>query len=238
MNVPVVDAEVVREFMDKAEPFMDEGFVSSLSASLQKRTQQVSGLEVPWTHRWIWSPVSRRVTGTDRDRYQGVLETVWPEIVAGQVDQVIQRIEAWGDRPPWVMDWVTFWLHVHHPTWCWWARWVYQPENRTGAVTLILEDPAAWNPVSLEESYRQINEIGRFLEAVLSSTRRLSQVDDLYRPMVGLASVYAVYMFTMAAWKMTDEFTRVMPPFPVVVKTLLGLTRWEGKKIGAKSEPD
>ncbi|MCY0885785.1 MAG: hypothetical protein OWV35_07875, partial [Firmicutes bacterium] len=88
----------------------------------------------------------------------------------------------------------------------------------------------------LPEAYRLVQAGTAFVGEVLAATRRLRQVGEPYRPLLALAAVYGVYLFTMTAWKMSQEFTTLLPPFPAVLKTMLGLTRWEGRPRGPEGQ--
>ena len=42
-----------------------------------------------------------------------------------------------------------------------------------------------------------------------------------------LAAVYGVYMFTVLRMRMTQEFTRLVPPLPDLIRRLLGVYHLE-----------
>jgi hypothetical protein len=137
--------------------------------------------------------------------------------------------------PPWLWEWATFWLAAFWPEdFVWWSRWMFLPQTRTGAVALVLTDPEALTGQD-SQLYQLIVQAGRFTDQVMESQHRLSAVEPPYRHLVGLAMVYAVYLFTMTSWRLTEEFTHVLPSFPKVVTSLLGIQRWEGYGV-AKGE--
>ncbi len=226
---PIVDAEVLREFFEKAEDYLTEPYLLGLSHGLKTRTQSASELCTHWENLWDLAPAGRRVPDAERATWQPKLQPLVPLLIRGEAYQVVDRLSEFDEKPPWLMDWATFWCHVNNPEVTWWARWVYGIKSRTGSLALMVDDPGTL-AISDETVpvYRVVDQGFRFLKALLESTHRLVEIDEPYRPIVAAAVVYGVYMFTMASWKMTEEFTKVLPPFPMVVKTLLGLNRWEG----------
>lgn len=228
----VVDGEAVQEFLDKAEPLLEPPVQAALDAALHRRTDRVHREDIGWAARWALAPVSRRVSPAERLRWQPELEPIWALAAAGDGEGLLSRLAERPTAPDWLIDWATYWLNIYAPEWPWWGRWVYRREGGTGALPLVTGDLDGLRGAGLVEAYAAIRQDVRFLGSVLDSTRRLTAVSDEHRPLVALGAVYAVYMFTMAAWKLTEEFTRVFPPFPVVLQTLLGVRRWEAMERG------
>lgn len=227
---PIVDAEVLREFFEKAEIYLTEAYLLSLTHGLKTRTESASELSSHWASLWELAPAGRRVPDSVRVIWEPKLQPLIPLLRRGEAYPVVEQLSELGEAPPWLMDWATFWCHVNRPEATWWARWIYGIKSRTGSLALMVDDPGT---LAISEAsapvYHVVDQAFQFLKALLDSTHRLAEIDEPYRPIVAAAVVYAVYMFTMASWKMTEEFTKVLPPFPMVVKTLLGLNRWEGK---------
>lgn len=228
-KAPVVDAEVLREFFEKAEMFLTDSYLDTLAQGLRSRTQHASRLFSDWESLWSLAPAGRRVRDQERILWQPRLEPLLSQMAQGDSLAVIEHLTGFEDRPSWLLDWASFWGHVSVPESTWWARWVYGMQSRTGALALIVQDATA---LAIADEglvvYQAIDQAFQFLGSVLDNTHQLDRIDVPYRPIVATAVVYGVYMFTMASWKMTEEFTKVLPPFPMVVKTLLGLNRWEG----------
>jgi len=229
----VIDAPALTEFLDKAEAALGPSFLADLSASLEQRRGKLPGdlTDAAW---WRLAPVGRRVPPPERTRWTPVLAAWRDELAAGDAEAVLSRMAALPDCPQWLVDWATFWCHVTRPANPWWARWVYSAQTGTGALLLVVDDPRLVVRPTLSETYREMRRLADFMGAVLDSTGRLRDVSPSFRPMVALALVYGVYLFTMASWRMTREFTEILPPLPAVVKTLLGATRWEGSRLGTE----
>lgn len=233
----LIDAEALAEFLDKAEPFLPGQLQSSYGRALRHRTDSL-GRGIPDAMLWRLPPATRR-RPQEASRAAGErAERILAAARTGDAAGVLGMVEDWSDRPPWAVDWATFWLHSHWPERCpWWARWVYRPGERTGALLLVLSDAEGGLGTNLRETYSAIGQAEEFLGAVLASTRRLRHVEEAFRPTLALAAIYAVYMFTMASWRMTEEFTQVLPRFEVVVAKLLGIDhRWEASRIGAEGQ--
>lgn len=240
MKTPLIDAEAMGEFLDKAEPLLPEDFLRTLGERWKRLTDRLhgGGVAAEWPRLWDLTPATRRLAQPLRQTWQARAEELWPLVSAGTAEAALDRLASWGGETPlWLLDWATFWLHVADPERNpWWARWVYRPDGRTGALLLLLDEPDAFGGDGLGSTYQVMREALRFLAEVLASTRRLRATDETHRATVALASVYAVYMFTMAAWRMTTEFTQVLPPFPRVVSALVGIDRWEDSQLGGKGQ--
>lgn len=233
---PIVDAEVLREFFEKAETFLTESYLDALARGLRSRTHEAPRLLANWETLWNLAPAGRRVPDKERSWWQPRLEPLLVPMARGESQVIVEGLEKYDERPSWLLDWATFWCHVSVPESTWWARWVYGMQSRTGSLALIVQDATALTVAEDRVTvYQAIDQAFQFLGSVLDNTHQLDPIDAPYRPIVAAAVVYGVYMFTMASWKMTEEFTKVLPPFPVVVKTLLGLNRWEGNYSGPKS---
>ncbi len=227
---PLVDAEVLREFLDKAEPFLNDAYLEKTSSDMAERSRSVQQQFPDWPELWDLAPATRRLSQEERSLWRPRAEALLPLVRDGRVEEALEQAAELPGRPKWLVDWATFWAHLERPERVWWARWVYAPGPQTGALLLLLDNPGVLKAGdALRDTYVRVGEAVRFLEAVLESTRSLTPVAAEFRAPVTLATVYAVYMFTMASWKLTEEFTQVLPPFPVVVRVLLGLNRWEGK---------
>lgn len=225
----VVDAEAVREFLDRGEQAFPQPEWARLAATLAARRRQAREVFSSRDGRWSRAPAAIRLSEEERQGWEERLEPHLDAIEAGDAVGFLRAV-APGEPPPWVVDWGTYWISCLFPDRTWWARWLYLPGPRTGALPLIVEEPAALEAdPTLLGRYARVEQGVAFFGEVVASWRRLPQVPDPDRGMVGLALVYAVYLFTMAAWRMTTEFTQVLPPFPAVVRSLLGLKRWEEK---------
>ncbi len=237
MSVPLIDAQVLQEFLDKAEPLLSEADLRAIGDCMQRRTGALLAGDTDVAEALRQAPATRRLQARDLGGWDDRLREIWPQLRQGDADGALLRLCEREEPPPWIVDAATFWLHAASPAENpWWARWVLERRRRTGAILLLLDDPGALAEGGTAQAYVDLRQAVQFLTEILAATRRLRPVAQPYRATVALAAVYAVYMFTMASWRMTDEFTQVMPPFPGVVASLLGVARREVRCVGGEGE--
>lgn len=120
-------------------------------------------------------------------------------------------------------------LHFADPERFWlWARWMWDPEARTGSLPLLMVDGFDFSGTDAGAVYLRV---GAATAAVLATA------DDLgFRRMraspfaidVYLAAIYGIYLYTVTRLRMTQEFNRVIPQLPDLVRRLLGVYRLDG----------
>ncbi|MHB1953945.1 MAG: hypothetical protein ACYCOU_09355 [Sulfobacillus sp.] len=238
MMTPVIDAEAVKEFLDKAEPFLTSDMLHRWDVTLLARQQKLTEIlfKPSLNSNARIKSLSALVASTARLSEDALIP--WMPVMQRVLDLTIDDVQAvvpyigrLDSAPGWLWEWATFWGFaidpVQHP---WWSRWLYSPDSRTGSMALVMMDPEQLSSTA-DELYQQLSMGVTFYVSVLESTRRFNVVSDRFRGWIGLACTYAVYMFTMASWRLTTEFTQVMPPFPKVVQSLLGIHRWEGSVL-------
>ncbi len=234
MTPPVIDAEALVEFLDKAESMVSQADCRYWNEVLATRSQNIlEPLDDPEQCLRV-VPSTSRIKPEQQDMWRKVEALIRGAVEHHEPGRVIE-ILAHGNAPPWLWEWGTFWIANAYPEdYVWWSRWMYRADSKTGAIALVLTDPTC---LMVEPGllYSQILRTGHFAEQVLEGWRRPYLIDSPYRHMVALAMVYAVYLFTLASWRLTDEFTQVLPHFPKVVANLLGIARWEGYSV-AKSK--
>lgn len=115
-------------------------------------------------------------------------------------------------------------LHFADPERHWlWARWMWDPEARTGSLPLLMVDGFDFSGPDAGAVYLRV---GAATAAVIATA------DDLgFRRMranpfavdVYLAAIYGIYLYTVTRLRMTQEFNRVIPQLPDLVRRLLGV---------------
>ncbi|HBQ93889.1 MAG: hypothetical protein M1493_00345 [Firmicutes bacterium] len=233
MSAPVIDAEAMAEFLDKAESMVSNADCEHWNRVLTLRSQSVlMALRDPEQSLRV-VPATARINSEQKETWREV-EAPIREAVEKRPEEVIDILSRFG-ASPWLWEWGTFWLANAFPEdYVWWSRWMYRPDTKTGSIALVVTDPGCLT-VEPPLLYSQILQAGHFAEQVLEGWRRPSFIEPPFRHTVALAMVYAVYLFTLSSWRLTDEFTQVLPPFPKVVANLLGISRWEGYTV-AKSK--
>lgn len=120
-------------------------------------------------------------------------------------------------------------LHFGDPRRYWlWARWMWAPDARTGALPLLIgEDFDLEDDSGAGAIYERV---GTALAALDDSPEaasfRRADGSDVPIPRLGtdlfLVCVYGVYMRTVLGLKMTSEFNSIVPPIPQLARRLLG----------------
>jgi hypothetical protein len=125
-------------------------------------------------------------------------------------------------------------LHYHDPDAAWlWSRWMWDPSTATGALPLVMVDGFDFGAPDAGGVYRRVGE-------ATSAVRQVA--DDLgFRQMrtspfvvdVYLAAIYGVYLYTVTRLRMSQEFNRVIPQLPDLVRRLHGVQHLEATEASS-----
>ncbi|MFV2040256.1 MAG: hypothetical protein ACC660_08425, partial [Acidimicrobiales bacterium] len=119
-------------------------------------------------------------------------------------------------------------LHFTHPDRYWlWTRWMWDPNPETGALALVTEDEFDLDALTPGDTYVRVGEAVAFVGATGQAAGFAAFDDGPFAIDVFLACVYAVYMYTVLRLRMTQEFNRIVPQQPELVRRLLGVHRME-----------
>lgn len=115
-------------------------------------------------------------------------------------------------------------LHFADPERHWlWSRWMWDPEARTGALPLVMVDDFDFAGNDAGAVYLRV---GAATAAVIATARDLGfqrMGASPYAVDVYLAAIYGIYLYTVTRLRMTQEFNRVIPQLPDLVRRLLGV---------------
>ncbi len=119
-------------------------------------------------------------------------------------------------------------LHFTHPDRYWlWTRWMWDPRAETGALALVTADDFDFGYDDPGATYLRVGEAVAFVNATGQAAGFSSFDDGPFAIDVFLGCVYAVYMYTVLRLRMTQEFNRIVPQHPELVRRLLGVHRME-----------
>ncbi len=120
-------------------------------------------------------------------------------------------------------------LHFTDPGRYWlWTRWLWDPATETGALRLVTTDDIDLTEgASRGEMYLTVGRATAFLDETGKAAGFTDAGSGLFGTDVFLAAVYGVYMFTVLRMRMTQEFTRLVPPLPDLIRRLLGVYHLE-----------
>ena len=124
-------------------------------------------------------------------------------------------------------------LHFADPERYWlWSRWMWDPEPRTGALPLVMVDDFDFSGNDAGIEYLRV---GAATASVIATARDLGFQRMGASPFavdVYLAAIYGIYLYTVTRLRMTQEFNRVIPHLPALVRRLLGVWALDAARRG------
>jgi hypothetical protein len=119
-------------------------------------------------------------------------------------------------------------LHFTNPGEYWlWTRWVWDPKAGTGAMPLVTMEECDLHGRTVGETYLKLGVAMAFVKATGDAAGFSNFGSGPYGLDVFLACVYAVYMYTTLRMRMTQEFNKVVPQMPELIRRILGVWRME-----------
>ena len=116
-------------------------------------------------------------------------------------------------------------LHFTNPEEYWlWVRWVWDPKAGTGAMPLVTMEECNLFGRTVGETYIKVGVATVFIKATGEAAGFFRGV---YGVDVFLACVYAVYMYTTLRLRMTQEFNKVVPQMPELMRRILGVWKMD-----------
>lgn len=241
MPGPVVDTPSAQEFMREiaervpmAELGVIAGDLERKSGMLRELLREPVTLDRPGLRR-----VLQCVFGTRR-KADRILDTVDPRRLSAAIgdllygpDGLAQRFDRFdsvlADFPDHGFDLPGELLHFTFPDRYWlWTRWVWDPRTETGALRLVVTDDVDLaGGLSRGETYLAVGQATAFVDETGKAAGFTAAGPGLFGTDVYLAAVYGVYMYTVLRMRMTQEFNRVVPPLPDLVRRLLGVNHLE-----------
>lgn len=175
-----------------------------------------------------------------RKRTQEILRTVGPADLADALTELLhgeEEIEARFTRfdkalrpvhAPVRRELGSELLRLLDPERYWlWARWLWNPATDTGALPLVLMGDCDLGGETAGEIY---GKVGLGTRTVLLMADQLGFHRMRASPFsvdVYLGGVYGVYLYTVTRMRMTQEFNRVVPQLPELLRRLFGVQHRE-----------
>jgi hypothetical protein len=119
-------------------------------------------------------------------------------------------------------------LHFTNPNDYWlWTRWVWDPKAGTGAMPLVTLEECDLHGRTVGETYLKLGVAMAFVKATGEAAGFSKLGSGPYGLDVFLACVYVVYMYTTLRMRMTQEFNKVVPQMPELIRRILGVWHME-----------
>ena len=119
-------------------------------------------------------------------------------------------------------------LHFTSPNKYWlWTRWIWDPKAGTGAMPLVTMEEVDLYGYTVGETYLKLGVATAFVKATGEASGFADFGTGPFGIDVFLSCVYAVYMYTTLRLRMTQEFNKVVPQLPQLIRRLLGLWKME-----------
>lgn len=253
MGGQVVDTGSAEEFMREILERVSGEDLSTIASLLdQKATGFAALLRPAGRARALDRENLRRLLRSvfsTRRKADAILDGVGPERLGETIDDLLhgpdplpERFDAFdatlAEFPEPGFDLPGELLHFSDPDRYWlWTRWMWDPRTETGALRLVTVDefdlsaPSSPGdtpvPPGRGEGYLRVGEAVAFVNETGKAVGFTSMGAGLFGIDVFLACVYAVYMYTVLRLRMTQEFNRIVPELPDLVRRLLGVWRLE-----------
>jgi len=234
-----VDAPSAVEFMREALVKVSEEDLLATAALLARKRELLlphlaEGALARRTAEAV-RPILDAVWATRR-RSDAIQVAVGAPMLAGAVRDLLHgdgdlgaRFAAFDRRlaavePPVRRDLAGECLHYLDPAGAWlWARWMWDPATATGALPLVMVDGFDFGGPDAGAVYLRVGEATAAVRTVADELgfrqmRASPFVVDVY-----LAAIYGVYLYTVTRIRMTQEFGRVIPQLPDLVRWLHGV---------------
>ncbi len=243
MGGQVVDTQSAEEFMRETLENVSRDELFTVAGLLDaKAAGFASLLGSPGQARTLDRADLRRILRSvfaTRRKADAILDGVGPERFGAAVDDLIHgdgivsdRFRAFdavlADHPEQSFDLPSELLHFTAPDrWWLWTRWMWDPRAGTGAVALVTTEDFDLDGPDRGETYLRVGEAIAFVNETGKAVGFTDLGSGLFGTDVFLACVYAVYMYTVLRLRMTQEFNRIVPELPDLVRRLLGVYKPE-----------
>jgi hypothetical protein len=243
MGGQVVDTQSAEEFMRETLEKVSRDELMTVSALLDAKAAGFNSLlGSPGQARTLDRDDLRRVLRSvfaTRRKADAILDDVGPARLGAAIDDLLhgpglvtERFVAFdavlAAHPEQGFDLPSELLHFTAPDrWWLWTRWMWDPRAGTGALPLVTTEDFDLDAGDRGETYLRVGEAMAFVNETGKAVGFTDLGSGLFGADVFLACVYSVYMYTVLRLRMTQEFNRIVPELPDLVRRLLGVYRPE-----------
>jgi hypothetical protein len=234
----VVDTETAQEFMRQALEMLQlpemEGIARELEDKSHRFQAALGGLDEQRLHGLL------RTMFTTRRHAAEIISSVGAQPLTAQISALVHGVDPIDVRidrfdgalaalePAVRRDIVGEVLHFYAPHRYWlWTRWMWDPQLRTGALPLVTMQDFDLHGSTAGETYLKVGTAVAFVNETGRAVGFTRYGSEAFGIDVYLACVYGIYLYTITRMRMTQEFNKVIPPLPQLVRRLLGVHRME-----------
>lgn len=234
----VVDTGAAAEFMREILCKVPEHDLAAIAFECERKAAGFSDLLGESRAGELDRSALRRVLRSvfaSRGKADELLDAHGPERLAVEIDELLRGRDPVGRRLEHFhemfdqfagaeIDLATELLHFTHPDRYWlWSRWMWDPRVETGALRLVTDEELDLVAATPGDTYMKVGEALAFVEETGRMVGFTSYGDSPFGIDVFLACVYGVYVYTVLRMRMTQEFNRIVPELPDLVRRLLGV---------------
>jgi hypothetical protein len=233
----VVDTASAQEFYQEIRPALSETEAAAIAAELERKSALFAATlarpAAPPAHAEVRA-LLRCVFGARRSADR-ILDAVGAPALAAAIDDLLHsgddlpvRLERFdallAQFPEQGFDLPGELLHFTYPDRYWlWTRWIWDPRADTGALRLVTTEETDLDGGGRGATYLAVGQAMVFVHETAAAAGFSTGGHGLFGTDVFLAAVYGVYMNTVLRMRMTQEFTRMVPDLPNLVRRLLGV---------------
>lgn len=243
MGGQVVDTQSASEFMRETLETVSRDELLSVAALLDAKAAGFAALlGSPGQARQLPREDLRRVLRSifaTRRKADAILDDIGPARLGAAIDDLLhgeglvtERFNAFdavlAAYPEQGFDVPSELLHFTAPDrWWLWTRWMWDPRAGTGSLALVTTEDFDLDAPDRGEGYLRVGEAMAFVNETGKAVGFTDLGSGMFGTDVFLACVYSVYMYTVLRLRMTQEFNRIVPELPDLVRRLLGVYRPE-----------
>jgi hypothetical protein len=238
----VIDTPTAEEFMRET---LDKVSMSDLGAIARDLERKSAGFRTRLAHGAAATAAPSDVRAVLRSVFaarrsaDAIIETVGADRLAAEFDRLLHGTDALPARaerlhdvlgafPGVAFELPSELLHFTYPDDYWlWTRWMWDARTETGALALVTVEEFDFDASGFGDTYLKVGEATAFVSETGRAAGFTTMGEGLFGVDVFLACVYAVYMYTVLRLRMTQEFNRIVPELPDLVRRLLGVYRGE-----------
>jgi hypothetical protein len=238
----VVDTPSAQEFQREILGKIKPEELQAIAADLDRKSRALRELLLPGPARLDRAGLRQvlRWVFSARRQADKILDAIGPERLGAAIADLLEpadppalRFErfdaALAEFPGPGFDLPGELLHFTFPDRYWlWTRWVWDPRTETGALRLVTTDDIDLTEGATRDAvYLSVGKAMAFVEETGKAAGFTASGPGLFGTDVFLAAVYGIYMYTVLRMRMTQEFNRVVPPLPDLIRRLLGVYHLE-----------